>query len=56
MVDFLNLLVMVFAAVAAMLFGVLTSFTIFRLVFWCMDPQRKFSFARAQVKQSVKTA
>lgn len=56
MADFLNFLVMVFAAVAAMLFGVLTSFTLFRIGFWCMNPARRLGFAKVTVKTSVKTA
>ncbi len=56
MADFLNLLVMVFAAVAAMLFGVLASFAIFRIGFWCMNPDRKLGMLKATVKTSVKPA
>lgn len=56
MVDFLNLLVMVFAAVAAMLFGVLTSYAIFRACFWLMNPERKLGFVKALIKPHAKTA
>ncbi len=56
MADFLNLLVMIFAAVAAMLFGVLTSYAIFRACFWLMNPERKLSFVKAQIKAHVETA
>jgi hypothetical protein len=60
MIDFLNLLVMIFAAVAAMLFGVLTSYAMFRIGFWLMNPERKLGFAKSpresQIKPQVETA
>jgi hypothetical protein len=50
MADLLNLVVMIFTATAAMLFGVLTSYAAFRAAFWLMNPQRKLSFLKSRAK------
>jgi membrane protein DedA with SNARE-associated domain len=56
MADLLNLVVMIFTAVAAMLLGVLTSYAIFRAGFWLMHPDRKIGLIKPRAKTTVETA
>ncbi len=55
MTDLLNLVVMIFTAVAAMLSGVLASYAVFRACFWLMHPDRKLGLVKPRIK-SVETA
>jgi hypothetical protein len=54
MTDLLNLVVMIFTAIAAMLFGVLTSYSVFHAAFWLMQPNRKLAIVKSRVKAAVK--
>lgn len=56
MTDLLNLVVMIFTALAAMLFGVLTSYAVFRACFWLMHPDRKLAALKPRVKTHVEAA
>jgi hypothetical protein len=48
--------VMIFTAVAAMLFGVLTSYAVFRACFWLMHPDRKLALIKPRIKTGIETA
>jgi len=53
MVDLLNLGILVCASVAAMLFGVLTSYAIFRFGFWLLRPEVHPSLVKANTNATI---
>jgi len=53
MSDALNLAVLTCAALAAMLFGVLSSYAIFRVGFWLMAPEVRPSIIKANANTAT---